>query len=1053
MAHRGLLRETFGLLCLASIFPKIEKTIVPSHTGYILEAVEDSQLPVITSPPVTLTTPPAVGVLPLILSVLIPVFFSVGDELINLALIYLLNKGLVPAITVIKRFITSIGNRLLRVLRPRTRVIRGDATHEIHQEVSSAAAIAPEDENDEWHDATETLPAPGDENEEWHDAAERQPLDELRAEVAGKDVLIASLTETADQKRRTILDLTRELKEAREREKEGNLAQKDEQIRGMSAENTRLSNQVSALEAFEESSKARERDLRSRVLQATREATKDTMPLSTYRDKLTQIHNLETDLANSREALANATTKETELRGEITALQSTEQSTRDAEEQGKKRETENDEKLELANQTAEDANKKAQEAEKKAEAAEERAKAAAEKTEAAEKKVEAAEKKVEAAEKKPTENTETVIDLQQKLKAADDSKADVTLQLQALTEANQKLLEKLESQRGEPDFEARVKRLESENAELLARLNTIDQQSRQPPTQATDLDEQFQQGYRRAIEDCDVEAQRLIGEAVEREKLETEQRHTVALAQKEKEVMESIQERWNQREAEWQANLNTAVENKAAEREGILERERDSAVQRALAAEKIVNNPDGDLKEARDLATDQRNKAVEQYNRAEAQSTRANAAEERLKLERDRAETAETEVERYKQGKKSQDGRLKNLNDEVSNLKRKVPSALQELQIQATEDERDRGWALVEEMRQRHYDHPSRAVLDRLCNANDAICRLKLLLQTRTARADNETFLTILEGADVDKRAFGVLEGPLRQVLVKQCEAVNARLVMLRAIINSSVYVDSEQLLTEIFSPRGDETTCWDDNKPEPQPSSDEDEDEDVRVPLRESQRPRRPLLGARKPVQKPEAQDPPMSDNTNIDNPLKRKGDVADVDPNGSSKRHDASKMGMRPIGGPFPPSSPQGPSSPEADDDQNRTNPVSQGDLPSPENIGEATAPQTQRNDQAYIPKPTKIPVPKQNAHVTSSERQHDDGKTTPAFGAAPFPTEGYSGFSFRIPKDVASGILPHVRKYTRLSGKTNTVLSRRRPNSSTAQPESDLSRTITTGCSDGG
>ncbi len=42
-----------------------------------------------------------------------------------------------------------------------------------------------------------------------------------------------------------------------------------------------------------------------------------------------------------------------------------------------------------------------------------------------------------------------------------------------------------------------------------------------------------------------------------------------------------------------------------------------------------------------------------------------------------------------------------------------------------------------------------------------------------------------------------------------------------------------------------------------------------------------------------------------------------------------------------------------------------------------------------------------------------------------------------SFNAPSNIGSGILPHVRKYTDLSGKTNTVLSRSQSDPSTGKP----------------
>ena len=88
---------------------------------------------------------------------------------------------------------------------------------------------------------------------------------------------------------------------------------------------------------------------------------------------------------------------------------------------------------------------------------------------------------------------------------------------------------------------------------------------------------------------------------------------------------------------------------------------------------------------------------------------------------------------------------------------------------------------------------------------------------------------------------------PMRQVLVKQCQAVNARVKDLRMTIKSSETPRKQGLLHAIYQARGDEEAFYDENDPEPEPSSDEDEDENEDVAKSEVQRLRPPKTEAAK--------------------------------------------------------------------------------------------------------------------------------------------------------------------------------------------------------------
>lgn len=69
--------------------------------------------------------------------------------------------------------------------------------------------------------------------------------------------------------------------------------------------------------------------------------------------------------------------------------------------------------------------------------------------------------------------------------------------------------------------------------------------------------------------------------------------------------------------------MGATVGNAVAEQEKILTKERNAAVQRAIAAENKVKNPGGQVQEARDMAIELREAAEEQWKRAEDGKKRA----------------------------------------------------------------------------------------------------------------------------------------------------------------------------------------------------------------------------------------------------------------------------------------------------------------------------------------------------------------------------------------------------------------------------------------------
>ena len=1164
-----------------------------------------------------LTTPPDTGILPFILSFLAMVASVLGDELIDIAAIYFLNKGLLPSLMAVRRLTVMVGTsatRLCRSFLPLGRVHDGDATEETRQFASPEATAAEEDDDDERFDAEVSLPS----SEENPDSTPISPtneelLAELRAEASEKDVRIADLSKAAETKSGIIEDLDQrnsrlmgnlrtaldpiglytpttdivvmandvrsdynraskkierqkqELKEARDRQENGQLAQKGEQISVLTNENARLNGRIVALEEgqrhcvrdverIEQLAKERVKKLKDRT-EAAESTARQAISQRQYGLVRDQLSDVVEELRQLKHEKENAVHAEERLTNELQAERVKTQELQITANNEAEVRQQSDDLLTAATGELQQANDKIDNFEREALAKDQQVRDAGEKARAAENQVtenattvselkqslqesrdqakewresneqlarqlqrkeEALERKNSETKSRAAEHTSNqglvaeIENLRSQLDAAnkeaqesfesgflnamsqsqpneqgvdaadqhlangdqqdgsDSVEGQLRGQIESLIAANKDLQLELDSHPVQADSasESRADQLESEKQELLAQLTAIEQRPVQGPAQATDLEKQElrQEGYQRAVQDCERDARTQIDQAVQKE-----------MAQKEQALRAPLEKKWNDRETEWKANLNAAVEKEAAEREQGLREQLRISVQRAITAETLVNNPNSELKKAQEYATGLYKSASEQWQRAEGEKKRADGAAKR-------AQDAEAEIGRYKQGKASQDQRLKEMQDQIRALKRTIPQQpeLQAAEMEALENDRIRARALTDELAHRHYDSPSRHVLFQLINANDKLAALRFQLKRPDTRPSQILLLTMLLDAEVDKHCCGKLEPLMRQVLLAQSAAVNAKLMTLKHIINGSVEPSKKELLAELYKPRGDEEAEWDLKEPESEPESDEDEEAPIggKPP---SAWPQRPLpTGPRhRPSQQAEPQAAPVSTDPNINNPLKRKGTVDAVKPEGSGKRRDASDEELRPVTGPLPQTPQQGSSSPEADDDQNETKLKSQDDLPSSDRIGEAPAPQQQSNDQNHVspqlpgsssfpiqhfplsnpavssgapshvdqalpPKPTRIPGPKPKAYLTPSERQerlairqYKDNKASSAQeAAATSSSTGPFGFSFSAPKDIASGILPHVRKYTRLSGTTNTILSRRQHNASTAK-----------------
>ena len=155
MAHRGLMREAFGLLCMAVLVHKSEKKTVPQPTTVFIETVptvdDYFSIPIVTFVPPT-SPPPPTGYLPSVLSFFILALSVIGNEVLNAFLQLALRNVLLPLLRIAKRWsVASIKSAWRRVhgWTSRGRVTGADASSNINEssrsESSQAPTAAPED--------------------------------------------------------------------------------------------------------------------------------------------------------------------------------------------------------------------------------------------------------------------------------------------------------------------------------------------------------------------------------------------------------------------------------------------------------------------------------------------------------------------------------------------------------------------------------------------------------------------------------------------------------------------------------------------------------------------------------------------------------------------------------------------------------------------------------------------------------------------------------------------------------------------------------------------
>ena len=1005
MSHRGPLREIFGIICLSLNFKETDRNR-PPVTHYLMDVIEPTNNITIPSP--LPTRPPTTNILLLILSFLAPALSIIAEEVLYLFILWILTNGRFPNIGAVTNFLASL------VVR---QAPDGAAGQNTRQPTPSEA----EDDEDEWFDAQEPLPSSdkGPDNTP-PSPVETQLLADLRAESAQKDARIASLIKNANSKGDEIADL-----------------------------HTRQLSSVYEVDRIKEAAESKEKTLRERAIAAEREVRLAVMPwqhdiarnqLEEAAVELRKVNGEKEVAVGAQERLTN------DLRAEKARIQEL-QSELAATQQPESLSTTTKAELQIANENIANLERQASTGIEG---------------------VRDAERKAQVAERNAAESATMVSQLEQELREARNEAEELRKSNEQAEENAAAIEEALKKKSGKAPVnggsEEQIAEIESLRAKLADANKQVSDRDQQDADRREAEPRIFQQGYEEAVEVCKVEARELVSRAREQEANEATQRTTDALAQQQEAMKKEILEKWNA----WEGELK-------AECEGLVKKAQNEAIQVTEAGQVEWNRAEGEKKRAQEelgRAEGEKRRAEEEWGRAEGQKKRAEDAEANAAAEASRAQMAEAEIEKYKNGRDSQTARIGNLNDEIKSLRAQVatatPNSLQQevkaKALTASQHDLQRARNLIGELVNRHYDSDSRLVLTQLIGANAKIAELRSVVTKSSTKPDQRHYLTILQHAEVDRSStvYLALEHQYRHVLVKQCEAANGKLVALKEVIKLHDQPERREVLEEIFKVRGDELVEWNDLEAAESEESDEDEDENSAAGTPEpGPQPRklRPVHG-RRPAPKTGGKDAPTS---------------------GNSK---------------------QGSSCAEFDDDQNEAEPKSQSDPPSSERIGEATAPEQQSNDQidfspqmpgssslsshsftpmnstftpidpphwsglpshsehAFHSKHTKIPGPKPKAYQTPSQRQQrlaarqDEDKETASTEEATIASsaEGSTGFTFSAPKDVASGILPHVRKYTRLSGKTNTILSRHGLHT-TATAESTLPRTIAIRRGDGG
>ena len=1021
MAHRSPLREIFGLICLALIVPKSDKASTPTgaNTGSIiiddvLDVIQTPSLshetnaPFMTpSPRLTTATTQAIGLFPFILAPLAPIIGLLGDELLSSIAQLLLFHYLLPMMRVIKRYFLAMiayANRCLGNRRAPgrdetfdTRQPAGEMDEESRSALPQATPTTPGSiENRRHNTLTSVLevasisPTP------------ERDLDSIRADSAEKDVKIQTLSKESQDRANTITNLDRrnnslvenlrtaldpdslypslqdvlvlandlaqgfrraskeverqekELEKERDRPEIKQFAEKTSEIKKLSEENVHLNHRIEdlveeqqssalATERTKQETKATEKRLRER-LSAAEKVAGDAIDERTYMTLRNQFDDVVDQMTSARQEAQDAIDAQgrlnTELEAEkakVSELQTTTQTSAAASQQSESQ---------LATASAE------------TQLAKERVTSLEREAEVKSKEMDDAKARAQSAEDQAASNATSIKELQQNLRAAQDQAENVNKSNKELKQELRRVEKRLEKDRVGKSGAADNNKLVQEISSLRSQLEEAGKKENEafqdgffkgiaenpfssqaegtavnihpqphPSYQREDASVQtleseedplYQRGRRETLETCEAEAKILIDRAVQEERQQGQQRLETAVAQREQAVKNSADEAWDGREAVWKAFVDTQVSNALSNQQTSLQAQLNTALQRA---------------------TD---------------------AEAKLAAEIHRAEAAELEVERYKKGKLSQDGRIKGYREEIAARKQQGPTnpILRYAELSFLADERLRAHAIIEEFVNRNYDDDTKKVLQQLLTANRKIIDMRETLWKKSAKSTREELLEILHNADIDKDLWMSLYAPCRQVLVKQCRGITMRLAELRAAINQQPVPDKTALLNVLYQDRGDEGALWDDD--DPHPTGLRDEDGDFKIPGSESQNPgarqkRLPKTRKPKPAVTAQIQDPQMPNDSRTDQNLKRDGTSGNAEANGSVEQHIEPQQDMRPIqdqGHSIPRHPQNGVSSLKAADNQKKTMLDLQGDVSDAELLGEIPPPQYQQQQQNNEP-----------------------------------------------------------------------------------------------------
>ena len=999
----------------------VHKNVALNQTTIIIDAEEEVLIASNTTGPPNVTTPAATGFLSLLFGFFVPVFASIAEDVLTTVAMEVLVCCFEPAIYIIKRFLTlaiKLARRQLKLLGAHEQNAR--ITQGLAEQITSLAKVS------SIHTATissldqllsesesKAMKTTRDSDAKFAGLAAEKAnlLTSVRAivdpgRVHSPSTNIISLVQTLeDRRKKAIQDLARannDIEELQRAKDDGQLAEKDKQLSELTTAKETLRQQVADLEkqlsrVVEEAKSAKEaaekekKKFQKRLSDAetTAREGRSKREYDSLRDQFDEV------LADLRTAQQGLRDQENKSQGLQTDLENADNARREAESQVNTARNSlqlADEKITDLERQASTQNEATQDANEKLEAEKTKTLAVEKEAEAAKKAAEAAEEKARDAEAKNTEIAASTSEIQQQLKKAED-------RAQTLEESNQRLTLQLQNteqalkEAGDATPEV-TENVSSDDS--IAVINGLRDQLAAATQQASTA---FDAGYQQALGSNprpDVDAQ--IQEALNNERGQAQITLRDAEARKEETVKEECRRQW----ALASENFKESARQAAAEIERLNELGR--------GVEQQLTNTQGQFNEATQKLADSQARVQNQASDMRRLQGRNDslAAEQSLH---------QTNVKDLGNLYRDANAKLKTAKEELATAKKDLLNAKaadQVEEIEAMERDLDRARELMEEIADTPMDDKAHYVFEELFALNTAIAAAKLLLDASGPKVDVKVVLEALQGHEVEEDLLNDLSEAERPVLMKQSRMANDLLGALIQELNSGKSVPKDTLLAKVIEPRGDESS---------------------------------------------------------------RKRKLGDDQGDAPKKRQDTSSMGMG-----FGLGRSQGPSSLTTDDatDSKEADALSTSQHESPPPVvGEAATPQGQSIDHThhssepsspssptetsstvntipaiwsatqsqfnpyFHPKPTMIPGPAPKAHLTPSEQQekltikdYQDKPTAPAQTSVPFPSESSFGFSFSAPKNISSGILPHVRKYTRLSRTTNTVLSRQRPSPSTAK-----------------